>query len=70
MELRTEPPLVGAGDVFVRSVAAQRQTLHLFYQASLNAQSGYPELWAQDMRLVLQGDGNNAYYRWFGASNP
>ncbi len=70
MKLRTDPPWVDADDIFVRSVGAQRQTLHLFYQASLNAQSGYPELWAQDMRLVLQRDGDNAYYKWFGASNP
>jgi spermidine synthase len=65
IQLRTEPPLQGADDVFMKSVATERQRLLLFYQAALNAQSGYPELWARDMQRVLEGDGGNAYYRWF-----
>ncbi|MDH4081567.1 MAG: fused MFS/spermidine synthase [Nitrospira sp.] len=63
--LRTDPPLHGANDVFMKAVATERQRLLLFYQAALNAQSGYPELWARDMQRVLEGDGGNAYYRWF-----
>ena len=47
-------------------MAGERQRLLLFYQAALNGQSGYPELWARDMRRVLESDGGNAYYRWFG----
>jgi spermidine synthase len=68
MELRTTVPLRGADKALVQSLAAERQRLLLFYQASLNAQSGYPELWARDMQRVLDGDGGNAYYRWFGAN--
>jgi spermidine synthase len=66
IQLRTDPPLHEADDVFMKSVATERQRLFLFYQAALNAQSGYPELWARDMQRVLEGDGGNAYYRWFG----
>jgi spermidine synthase len=68
ISLRTDPPLVGADAPFIRSVAAARQTLLLFYQAALNAQSGYPELWARDIQIVRKTDNNNAYYRWFGGN--
>jgi spermidine synthase len=66
IELRTDPPLRAADAAFVKSVAAERQRLLFFYQAALNGQSGHPELWARDMQRVLEGDGGNAYYRWFG----
>jgi spermidine synthase len=69
MVLRTDPPLLGADASFEKSVSAQRQILLLFYQAALNGQSGYPELWARDMQLVLEGDFDNAYYRWFGENS-
>ena len=68
IELRCNPPLLGADDALVNSVNIERQRLLLFYQAALNAQSGYPELWAKDMKSVLEEDGSNAYYRWFGKS--
>jgi len=67
--LRTDPPLRGADDFFVKSVAAQRQLLLLFYQAALNAGAGHQALWARDMRRVLDGDGGNPYYRWFGGGS-
>lgn len=66
LELHTNPPLRGADASFVRAVSAERQNLLLFYQAALNGQSGHPELWARDIQRVLDGDGSNAYYRWFG----
>jgi predicted membrane-bound spermidine synthase len=66
--LRTSPPLLNADDVFVREVAEQRQLLLLFYQAALNGAGGHKELWARDMQRVLEGDSENAYYRWFGGS--
>ena len=69
IELRTNPPLLGSDASFVGSVAAERQRLLLFYQAALNAQSGYPEIWARDMQHVREGDSKNAYYRWFGGGN-
>lgn len=64
--LRTDAPLGGADDAFTRAVAAERQRLLLFYQAALNGSAGHQELWARDMQRVLDGDGRNAYYRWFG----
>jgi spermidine synthase len=69
IDLRTDPPLHGADDVFAKSVAAERQLLLTFYQASLNAMAGHQELWARDMQRVREGDGNNSYYRWFGGGS-
>jgi len=69
VKLRTAPPLRGGDDAFVQSVAANRQRLLLFYQAALNGSAGHRALWARDMRRVLEGDGGNAYYRWFGGNN-
>jgi spermidine synthase len=69
MMLRTSPPLRGADASFQRSVAAERQLLLLFYQAALNGAAGHRSLWARDMQIVLQGDNDNAYYRWFGENN-
>lgn len=60
-------PLRGADETFIKSVAAERQRLMLFYQAALNAQAGHPELWEADLQRVLVGDDNNSYYRWFGS---
>ena len=37
------------------------------YQAALNGQSGYPELWARDLRRVIDSDPENTSYRWFGS---
>jgi hypothetical protein len=66
--LRTDPPLRGADDSFVKAVAAQRQLLLFFYQAALNAGAGHQTLWARDMQRVMDGDGGNPYYRWFGGN--
>jgi spermidine synthase len=66
--LRSAPPLHGADAAFMRDVAAERQRLLLFYQAALNGAAGHRDLWAQDMQRVLEGDGGNAYYRWFGGN--
>jgi hypothetical protein len=66
IELRIDPPLHGADDFFVKSMAMERQRLLVFYQAALNAYAGHQELWARDMQRVLEGDGGNPYYRWFG----
>ena len=55
---------------FTAAVAAERQTLLLFYQAALNGQAGYPDLWARDFATVVEADGGNAYYRWFQGERP
>ena len=67
--LRTDPPLRGADDSFLTSMTVERQRLLLFYQASLNAMAGHQALWARDMQRVFEGDGDNLYYKWFGANS-
>ena len=69
MKLRTNPLLLGADASFVGSVSSVRQNLLLFYQAALNGMAGHQELWLQDMSRILKADGDNAYYRWFGATS-
>ena len=64
--LRTDPPLQGADAAFLKSLALERQRLLVFYQAALNAQAGHRELWARDMKRLLDSDPDNPYYRWFG----
>jgi hypothetical protein len=44
IELHTDAPLRGVEDSFAKSVAAERQILPTFYQASLNAMVGHQEL--------------------------
>ncbi len=66
IELRTDQPLRGADDSFLKGMTVERQRLLVFYQAALNAQAGHPELWARDMKRLIESDGKNPYYRWFG----
>ena len=66
IELRSAPPLTGADPSFAAAVAGRQRILLLFYQAALNGAAGHRDLWARDLRLVYEGDGGNAYYRWFG----
>ncbi len=66
MMLRTNPPIEGVNQEFLSNVESERNRLMLFYQAALNGSMGYKEQWATDMQIVLKGDGNNAYFRWFG----
>jgi spermidine synthase len=64
--LRTDAPLHGADENFLELEAIERQRLLVFYQASLNGQAGHRELWARDMERLLESDGENPYFRWFG----
>jgi hypothetical protein len=68
--LRNDPPLRSADDAFQKRVSAERQRLLVFYQAALNGQSGYPDLWAKDMKRVLASGDENVYYSWFVSSDP
>jgi len=63
--LRSQPPLRGANKTFLKSWALEHQRLMIFYQAALNAQAGHKELWAQDMKRLLDSDPTNPYFRWF-----
>jgi hypothetical protein len=69
MMLKTNPPIEGADQDFLKNVESERNRLLLFYQAALNGSLGYKDQWAKDMKVVLDGDGNNAYFRWFGENN-
>jgi spermidine synthase len=65
MDLRTDPPLVGADAAFENSVANQRTILLSFYEAGLYAYFGDRANWEKTMAWVLHKDGDNAYFRWF-----
>ena len=68
--LRTEPGLRRADDVLQTEVAAERERLLGFYEAGLYAYAGERERWASALRRVLDGDGNNPYYRWIAEGQP
>ena len=65
IELRTDPPLRGADNAFLKSTVAERQRLLVFYEGALSAYAGNKTLWALDMQQVFNADGGNPYYRWF-----
>ena len=66
LDLRTDPPLRGADEGFLQSVAAHRTVLLTFYRAALSARAGDRGGWARDMERVFEADGDNPYFRWFG----
>ncbi|QLL66316.1 spermidine synthase (plasmid) [Sinorhizobium mexicanum] len=69
IELRTAPPVLGADSSLAEAIMESQNRLLLFYQASLNAYSGYRAEWARDMELLLRVDPNNPYYLWFVAGS-
>jgi spermidine synthase len=69
LDLRTDPPLRGADEAFLQSVAAHRTVLLTFYRAALNARAGDRAGWARDMQRVFEADGGNPYFRWFGGGS-
>jgi spermidine synthase len=70
LALQMEPPLIHADETFRSGLRAERDTLHAFYRAGLDAYRGDRNAWAQEIRTVLGADDANPYYRWvFGSSN-
>lgn len=65
LALQGEPPVSGADETFRSDFARSRQALLAFYQASLAALDGARNLWAQQLDLAMQLDGDNPYFRWF-----
>jgi len=65
LELRTDPPLLGADEKLRVAVAEEGERLLGFYGAGLRAYAGEREQWAGALGHVLKGDGENRYYRWF-----
>ncbi len=65
LALRSDPPLVNAGQGYKGAVRDKWQQLRLFYEVGLHAYNGNREAWVEDVREVMSRDGDNPYYRWF-----
>ena len=59
------PPLAAADPALLEDIARERQVLHRFYSAGLNAYRGEREAWARDAQEVARRDPDNPYFRWF-----
>ncbi|MDE1180952.1 fused MFS/spermidine synthase [Paraburkholderia sp.] len=64
LALQMEPPLANADAGFGATLRDERNTLHAFYRAGLDAYRGERNAWVQDIRAVLNADPMNPYYRW------
>ncbi|MGF6574181.1 spermidine synthase [Paraburkholderia sp. GAS333] len=70
LALQMEPPLLNADTAFTSALRHERDTLHAFYRAGLDAYRGDRNAWAQEIRTVLGADDSNPYYRSvFGSAN-
>jgi hypothetical protein len=64
INLRSDPPVIGADPDFMGELADQRETLLVFYEAGLSAYNGDRPGWASAMRRVMSIDPDNPYFRW------
>jgi len=64
LDLRTDPPLIGADDALREEIKRQRKNLLEFYTAGIAAYSGNRDLWNQAMGHVLAADDSNPYFLW------
>ncbi|MCO4864479.1 fused MFS/spermidine synthase [Cupriavidus sp. WGlv3] len=65
LSLQSEPPLAGADDAFWRELRHEREILHTFYRAGLDAYRGDREAWASHVTQAMRADPDNPYYAWF-----
>ncbi|SPR96509.1 fused MFS/spermidine synthase [Cupriavidus taiwanensis] len=65
LSLQSEPPLAGADDAFWRELRHERDILHTFYRAGLDAYRGDREAWASHITQAMRADPDNPYYAWF-----
>ncbi|MDQ0144018.1 fused MFS/spermidine synthase [Cupriavidus necator] len=65
LALQSEPPLAGADDAFWRELRHERDVLHTFYRAGLDAYRGDREAWASHITQAMRADPGNPYYAWF-----
>uniref|UniRef100_UPI00339D57B9 spermidine synthase n=1 Tax=Cupriavidus necator TaxID=106590 RepID=UPI00339D57B9 len=65
LSLQGEPPLTGADDALWREIRHERDVLHTFYRAGLDAYRGDREAWASEIAQVMRADPDNPYYAWF-----
>ncbi|GAB5100472.1 fused MFS/spermidine synthase [Caballeronia sp. HLA56] len=64
LALQSEPPLANGDAGFTDALHSERDTLHAFYRAGLDAYRGDRNAWAGEIRAVLSADQANPYYRW------
>ncbi len=69
LTLQSEPPLTGADAGLIADIGLERENLHTFYTAGLDAYYGDREAWALHMRQVMRTDPENPYYAWFGGGH-
>ncbi len=65
LALQSEPPLAGADDNLWRTLRHEREVLHTFYRAGLDAYRGDREAWASHITQAVRADPDNPYYAWF-----
>jgi len=65
MALQNDPPLRGADDAMWRSIRSEREVLHTFYRAGLDAYRGDRQAWAEHIAAAVGADPDNPYYAWF-----
>ncbi len=65
LSLQSDPPLTGADDALWAALRHERQILHTFYRAGLDAYQGNREAWATHITQVMRADPDNSYYAWF-----
>ncbi|SPA15191.1 putative Spermine synthase [Cupriavidus taiwanensis] len=65
LSLQSEPPLDGADEAFWRELRHEREVLHTFYRAGLDAYRGDREAWASHITQAMRADPGNPYYAWF-----
>lgn len=65
LSLQSEPPLAGADDAFWLELRHEREVLHMFYRAGLDAYRGDREAWARHITQAMRADPDNPYYAWF-----
>ena len=65
LDLTADPPLANADDALHRQIRQERETLHTFYAAGLDAYAGDRAAWQRDITAVMRADPDNPYYNWF-----
>jgi len=65
LSLQGEPTLANADEAFWQDLHREREVLHTFYRAGLDAYRGDREAWASHIRQAMRADPDNAYYAWF-----
>ncbi len=64
LKLRAPPPLVNSNAAFDAEVADESARLLSFYSVMLHAYRGERDAWASELKIVMERDGSNRYYRW------